>query len=596
MSALIGWETGVATFAAPAEDDPPPAPAAAPVVTLSPAAAEILHLAQAGVGTDVLLAYINNSPSRYELAADHLIYLNDVGVPGSVSAAMIQHDLALKGATPAPTESSALPPLRFVAPDPATTAAPTPDEVVPPDAPAPPPPPVEAATGDPALADYQLPPTPDLLDPAAALESTPYFYDSLAPYGTWIFQEGFGWCWQPTVETVDANWQPYCDRGRWLDTDAGWYWYSDYSWGWAVFHYGRWWHHPHRGWLWQPGRTWAPAWVSWRRGTDYCGWAPLPPWARFVAGVGFLHGHRLVGEGFEFGLAARHYTFIPTARMLDYTPGRYRTGRMMSNREYATSSVVNHYPMSAARVHNPGVDPAWVAQAAHSERHPVAVHEGATPVHGERWEKLDKADGHMMIQRPPLPTGGHSPTTPGGHPPAGHPAPAAPAAPAGGGRHAAAPAEPATPAAPRPFPNMNLAGQARAATPAPAVPATGPGLPAGSAGWQGFRNPPGSVPVFSFAGEPAHHEPAAAGPGWQPAPRMPLAPNEPAGGVPVHDGTRAAGLPTGHPTAFSPPPAPVQHRPEPVSPQPSPAHMEPHVPHPAPVAPPVPPPAPAKGK
>ena len=26
-----------------------------------------------------------------------------------------------------------------------------------------------------------------------------------------------------------------------------------------------------------PGDEWGPAWVDWRRGDDYVGWAPLPP-------------------------------------------------------------------------------------------------------------------------------------------------------------------------------------------------------------------------------------------------------------------------------------------------------------------------------
>ncbi len=31
------------------------------------------------------------------------------------------------------------------------------------------------------------------------------------------------------------------------------------------------------GWFWVPGDEWAPAWVDWRYGDDYIGWAPLPP-------------------------------------------------------------------------------------------------------------------------------------------------------------------------------------------------------------------------------------------------------------------------------------------------------------------------------
>src|SRR5262249_23599259 len=45
----------------------------------------------------------------------------------------------------------------------------------------------------------------------------------------------------------------------------------------AVFHYGRWIFDASHGWVWVPGKEWAPAWVSWRDGSGYIGWAPLPP-------------------------------------------------------------------------------------------------------------------------------------------------------------------------------------------------------------------------------------------------------------------------------------------------------------------------------
>src|SRR6185437_10448668 len=31
------------------------------------------------------------------------------------------------------------------------------------------------------------------------------------------------------------------------------------------------------GWFWVPGDEWAPAWVNWRRGGEYIGWAPSQP-------------------------------------------------------------------------------------------------------------------------------------------------------------------------------------------------------------------------------------------------------------------------------------------------------------------------------
>ena len=54
-------------------------------------------------------------------------------------------------------------------------------------------------------------------------------------------------------------------------------WVSDEPFGWATYHYGRWGYAEDIGWYWVPGRRWAPAWVSWRRGSDHIVWAPLPP-------------------------------------------------------------------------------------------------------------------------------------------------------------------------------------------------------------------------------------------------------------------------------------------------------------------------------
>ncbi len=61
-------------------------------------------------------------------------------------------------------------------------------------------------------------------------------------------------------------------------------WVSLYPWGWAAFHYGRWIYDPFYGWVWVPGYQWAPAWVCWRYGNGFYGWAPLGP--QFVISVG----------------------------------------------------------------------------------------------------------------------------------------------------------------------------------------------------------------------------------------------------------------------------------------------------------------------
>lgn len=109
------------------------------------------------------------------------------------------------------------------------------------------------------------------------------FYEDMAPYGDWLWVEPWGWVWTPW--DVEPGWRPYT-HGRWAWTSLGWTWISDYSWGWAPFHYGRWTYHSHYGWLWVPDTVWAPAWVAWRAGHGWVGWAPLPPGAHWRMGFG----------------------------------------------------------------------------------------------------------------------------------------------------------------------------------------------------------------------------------------------------------------------------------------------------------------------
>jgi hypothetical protein len=101
------------------------------------------------------------------------------------------------------------------------------------------------------------------------------FYDELSPYGTWIQDPQYGYVWRPDVEQGDFR--PYYTNGRWVMTEYGNTWVSDYDWGWGPFHYGRWVYNRYNEWIWIPDTTWGPAWVSWRSGGGYYGWAPLGP-------------------------------------------------------------------------------------------------------------------------------------------------------------------------------------------------------------------------------------------------------------------------------------------------------------------------------
>jgi hypothetical protein len=134
-------------------------------------------------------------------------------------------------------------------------------------------------TPQPVPESSYAPETPQSVPPSAAgqhQDAYAYFYAQLQPYGRWIWHEQYGWIWTPY--NVPLDWRPYSD-GHWEYTDAGWTWISNDPWGWACFHYGRWFFDDRYGWCWYPDTVWAPSWVTWRSGDDWIGWAPLPPQA-----------------------------------------------------------------------------------------------------------------------------------------------------------------------------------------------------------------------------------------------------------------------------------------------------------------------------
>ena len=126
---------------------------------------------------------------------------------------------------------------------------------------------------------------------SVSIRATADFHAPLASHGAWIEVGSYGRCWRPARVAVD--WRPYC-HGHWVWTDCGWYWASDEPWAWACYHYGSWAYEAGYGWVWVPGIEWAPAWVSWRFGGGYCGWAPLGPHRVVVAPslFVFVESHR----------------------------------------------------------------------------------------------------------------------------------------------------------------------------------------------------------------------------------------------------------------------------------------------------------------
>src|SRR5690606_38576980 len=142
------------------------------------------------------------------------------------------------------------------------------------------------------------------------------YYDELSAYGDWVHDHEHGYLWVPNA---GPGFQPYMTNGYWTMTNYGNTWVSNYDWGWAPFHYGRWVYNDYYGWAWVPGYEWGPAWVSWRSGGGYYGWAPLGPRMSIHVNV---------------GIPSHHWVFLPQ---------RYITHRHM-HRYYAHSrNRVNIY-------------------------------------------------------------------------------------------------------------------------------------------------------------------------------------------------------------------------------------------------------------
>ncbi len=354
----------------------------------SPALGEIVKLAQSGVDENVMLTFISNSSGLFGLGSDEIIYLNDIGVANNVITTMIQRDQSLKQSWAETAQAqNAAAQANAQAAQAAQAAAPS---YVEPPQPEPQPQPVAAGAAPPEQA-----------------VNVTYndFHDSLSPYGTWVDVEGYGRCWQPTVVVVNRGWRPYSDAGRWMYTDAGWYWYSDYTWGWAPFHYGRWFSHPTWGWCWNPGYTWAPAWVSWRYNSGYCGWAPLPPAAVYTSGVGFSYYGGNVGVTFGFGLTSSSYSFVPWSGFYGHRPYKHCVPPAQAQQIYQNSTVINNYINGNNNtIINRGVPIDQVRRHAGTEIRQVAIRDtGSVPGNPSRRERLERGGQALAVSRPNAP-------------------------------------------------------------------------------------------------------------------------------------------------------------------------------------------------
>lgn len=355
----------VANSSQPLTPTPVEAFATAPAVfpenlRISQSLNEVIRLAQSGVDEGVMLTYVTNSSALFALGAEEIIYLNDLGVYSSVIVAMLQHDQNLKAA---PTTSAQQ-----------IAVAPT----------------------------YVNPPQPVVVQESQPVNVTEnYFNDTLSPYGTWVYVEGYGRCWRPTVAVTSPTWRPYVDRGRWVHTDAGWYWMSDYSWGGVAFHYGRWFSDPGLGWCWWPDNVWGPSWVSWRYNSYNCGWAPLPPLSYYRSGVGFSYWGSSVGYGFDFNLGSSAYTFVQWGRFCDPRPYQYCVPRSQVNVVYNQTTIINNYGDGKNNTAvNRGISADRVREHSRAEVRTANI-QAESPRKGEvRAERLERGGNTLVVSRP----------------------------------------------------------------------------------------------------------------------------------------------------------------------------------------------------
>jgi uncharacterized protein DUF6600 len=196
------------------------------------------------------------------------------------------------------------------------------------------------------------------LPTAAQAQDAIDFRVALEGYGQWVQHPRWGEVWIP--EQVPPDWQPY-RLGHWVYTEEwGWYWDSEEDFGWITYHYGRWVFDRGLGWIWIPGRDWGPAFVDWRQGDDFVGWAPLPP-------------DEYLDEDYE---SPDIYLFVRAGDLL--APRAYAVFLPPQERfaYYNRSFLVNRSVRLGGGAHiavNPGVPPAFIARASGRPFRPVSI-------------------------------------------------------------------------------------------------------------------------------------------------------------------------------------------------------------------------------
>lgn len=213
--------------------------------------------------------------------------------------------------------------------------------------------------------------------------STQYLPDEVRPYaasfdrdGSWRYDTSYGYVWYPTVS---LGWRPY-DNGRWVTLRPyGWTWVGADRWDWPTHHYGRW-GLSAGAWFWIPGRSWAPAWVSWAYAPGYVSWCPLGWNNRAVVQIGSGYGRGYDPWRAWTAVSERHFGGGFNVRRVMARDFDLRTRQSFVTRETGPAIRGHAVPRSSAPIRMAGrASGRRVGSPVYTNLEPGASRVGASP-------------------------------------------------------------------------------------------------------------------------------------------------------------------------------------------------------------------------
>ncbi len=202
------------------------APAAVATMNLPPNVAEVVKLTQSGVGDDVVVAYVKNAQTPYNLSANDIITLKNYGVSSGVISAMLNRDQALRSQTVLPGNAPGATPATSVSTSPASGIPNAPTAPMAPTVGAPVAPTVGAPTAP--VPPAPAPPTTSTIieqaPPAPQVEVVP-----ISPGPNYYWVPGY-WSWNGGWVWVGGHWaaRPWTGAvwvgGGWARHGRGYIW------------------------------------------------------------------------------------------------------------------------------------------------------------------------------------------------------------------------------------------------------------------------------------------------------------------------------------------------------------------------------------